>query len=883
MASERARSSSSATAVAKSNPQLTTSVISNSRSFWSTAQTKPPKISDTDFTNVDPDSLFVKYSIFEIKAIQAKLKTEADAKQEELRLMVGERYRDLLQASTSIMSMAESSRRVVDALYQMKQTTSSVQQHKPPRITQGQDDNYLKVLQSLSTHLKLLLDAPESLWRFLERKEYLNAIWLFMLSRVVYHALTSDNSAETPWNKVGINVQCDFVIDAVPTRKKTVGVDISISASNRPSSDSSACATLLSLYFLNSLPLLETLSTLLSQRGKMLDSLLEGQLRSSPTEEQPKETSNRKILVSNLQKPVLDIIDVICGTMRITRDVFQAKEGSARSMIEQYLEDLHSSNPSKTTITTSTLLSTLPSSAQLLTLPRTILTYKPYIDLTSPSTRVDPLTLDHKLLSWFEKALSAFAKRIEHWLEGLVNVNEVWSTRKKISDRLQSAHGLKESERASLQDAVDTGVRTRVVQLLNLALESLEDSLQKNLTKILQAIKDSSESDVDPSSFLFSSSELSSLTQTTANLTPAPITRFKTILRHRIEGRTPLLESALQDIQSSATQIEEDLDIIRDSNVESEKLQQQVMKLYKESLLASSSRLSEILETFVKSKLANNDIHNLDIIIGRLCHHLSLSESLRKLQYTSLSDKSLLDTLHHLQDLCIDSWHNRTISKAVIEYEDMLSISNSADQLDSLPTQPSSCLINVLMLFTSSLNDLGLPRHYIASKGISKKLLTSFESVIADKISVESVDWHRKQLQFIWDMIFLSRLQSPRGSGQETNPLKEKLATIRAKLDSLPGGTFTDAASHLDSSTLAYLLRSQTLFGLLLNDLNPHPNETKNGTVVEKGNKTSLKSKPTSLLRLGIPDAEQDYLPSINIAKPSGRFTILLISSTEDS
>ncbi|KAJ4485836.1 hypothetical protein J3R30DRAFT_3283683 [Lentinula aciculospora] len=39
--------------------------------------------------NMDPDELFVKHNISEIKIIQQRLRADADAKQEELRLMVG--------------------------------------------------------------------------------------------------------------------------------------------------------------------------------------------------------------------------------------------------------------------------------------------------------------------------------------------------------------------------------------------------------------------------------------------------------------------------------------------------------------------------------------------------------------------------------------------------------------------------------------------------------------------------------------------------------------------------------------------------------------------------------------------------------------------------
>ncbi|KAI9460535.1 hypothetical protein BJY52DRAFT_1185903 [Lactarius psammicola] len=71
----------------------------------------------------DPDEVVhkihcIRASVFTLSPMCDR--TDADAKQEELRLMVGERYRDLLQASSSIISIAQSSRDVLSALDDIK-------------------------------------------------------------------------------------------------------------------------------------------------------------------------------------------------------------------------------------------------------------------------------------------------------------------------------------------------------------------------------------------------------------------------------------------------------------------------------------------------------------------------------------------------------------------------------------------------------------------------------------------------------------------------------------------------------------------------------------------------------------------------------------------
>ena len=76
-------------------------------------------------------------------------------------------------------------------------------------------DSHLHTLQSLAAHMKLLLDAPEHLWRLLERKLYLYAAWLFLLSRVVHRSLLRDHDEDdTTWvaSSIDINV-CDIPDD----------------------------------------------------------------------------------------------------------------------------------------------------------------------------------------------------------------------------------------------------------------------------------------------------------------------------------------------------------------------------------------------------------------------------------------------------------------------------------------------------------------------------------------------------------------------------------------------------------------------------------------------------------------------------------------------
>ncbi|KIJ26911.1 hypothetical protein M422DRAFT_271943 [Sphaerobolus stellatus SS14] len=484
------------------------------------SRSKSNKTIEEDFSHVDPDDLFIRFTIPEVRTIQARLRADADAKQEELRQMVGERYRDLLQASTSIMAMAESSRHVMDAFAGIRETMLLEQREIQPRssLTRGKDDHRLKALQSLSAHVKLLLDTPEHLWRLLENKEYLPAAWLFLLSRVVHRTLVTDDPEETAsWEKEGISVLTQFPLvqrqwDSIAQLRPQI-THRATQYLRQVTTSQEACSTILTLHLLDSLPLTDIISTFLSQRSKALNVLttrnLDGLAPTVPkspgikakrksrqllaTSEPSKAVThkNRKEALRHIKDALLEVLQMIWGSIRIARDVFGPQKDGSASLVEQTLTNIHSDAPSESVLTTSSLLATLPSSTHLLTLPPSIVSYKPYIDPTSSTVHIETSILDSKLSSWFEKAIHGLDGRVQVWLSGLDSIRELWTLRRKLLDKLQNSQGLQTSEKAIVQGTLDNGVRDRVIQVVNASLAALEEHLESHLHKALLGLQSS--------------------------------------------------------------------------------------------------------------------------------------------------------------------------------------------------------------------------------------------------------------------------------------------------------------------------------------------------------------------------------------------------------
>lgn len=80
-----------------------------------------PVRSSPEATSIGVDGLFAKFGVKEVRSIAQRGRAKAENKREELRTMVGERYRDLLGAADSIVRMRRSSSVLLDRLTKARQ------------------------------------------------------------------------------------------------------------------------------------------------------------------------------------------------------------------------------------------------------------------------------------------------------------------------------------------------------------------------------------------------------------------------------------------------------------------------------------------------------------------------------------------------------------------------------------------------------------------------------------------------------------------------------------------------------------------------------------------------------------------------------------------
>ncbi|THH33419.1 hypothetical protein EUX98_g755 [Antrodiella citrinella] len=444
--------------------------------------------------NLDPDELFAKHTVAEVRAIQQRLRVDADAKQQELRLMVGERYRDLLQASTSIIEIAQSSVNVKDAFQEMRNVSASMRQaHLPKSSTvAGDEDIYLHALQSLSAHMKLLLDAPEHLWRLIEKRRYLHAAWLFLLSRVVHQALlVAEDDEDAQWSAYGILVPEQFPLvqrqwDIVSQFRTQVTHKATLFLREHTLSSSDACAALLTLHLLESRPLPETVTIFLTQRTRALTTLL-----------------NRSRSIANGAADANLFTDAgprrtsKASTLGTARTIFLGGALHPTSLMAEVLNYISTEAPPPDWVphdlrfTTQTLLASLPSSTHYGLLPSNIKGYKPYIDDNTISTSKIHVQVEEQMQDWFRDALQDLEKAVDNWLSELKTIREVWYLRSQLRTWVDKGEGLVHDEKLQFTSTVENWCQKRTRQIWRSEIDAAKLAFQERLASTLESDRDS--------------------------------------------------------------------------------------------------------------------------------------------------------------------------------------------------------------------------------------------------------------------------------------------------------------------------------------------------------------------------------------------------------
>ncbi|WWD16437.1 hypothetical protein CI109_100863 [Kwoniella shandongensis] len=878
-----------------------------------------PGGSQEDWASLEPDEVFKRLPVHEVKRVEAKMRSEALNKQSELRAMVGTRYRDLLTSATQITSLHSSSLRLSDSLREIAKsctnpTDININVDGDAGSEPSETEDVVNLLP-VAAHMKLLLDAPEALYSYLAHHAYLNAAFLWLITRVVKEGLSSmPEESSGPYLPL-LQKQWETLL---PFRGQIVLRATASLRSKEKLEPRVLSETLLAIVLLDNLPIPDALNLLLSQRTKALRDVLQhtAEASSSKTSLSPnanRKRSNSRIQAANATREAAHEREAIAGvlsdsihclleTVVAVQTVFEKRKintPTGDSLLEEMIrlvqkgegapliqnstpvkQNSHQRRASRLAsislplpklspssirppVSTPSILQGLPSSQILLRhLPTSITGFTPFI---TPSP---PPAISDKLKAWQSSSIELLKEAIPGWLTGLRNVADIWHVR-ELLNKLLSGGG--DFEKLIL-NALEGEWSTRVKQVWDERLEGLVRDAEVQIRDAGESVRnDPQESDNIPDSFLFSditfpSAPAMSFSAASHN---SAFTSFLSTLKKRTSYRTPLLDQVLSSLESAAAAIKADMEGLPSA------LHDGYVSKVKTALDDLVKALEKVLESMGSVRGDGKGGVEAEMFVGRVALYLAKSSSFL-VDLTGAEEvdsdglgKALL-AVHAKSTL---RWKERAIQEALVLLAPLFEPYRGASEIKATwqgtqPSAPSHPIMVSLQSLVSSTKQLGIPpkvdlpvieelvREYV---GEAKKL-EGWKSQTSSEASTQAAV----------DSGFLVFLE-----GKEV----EKDELVKGFLSKVPS-SIPNFEEELPKIIDQSLRRTQ----LLIYPLTTHLTPSKTTPVQTLGHGHGLDSRNAALLRFGAPVAGKggagtEFRSPVPVAKPGKRMGLLSIAA----
>ncbi|CAA0818811.1 Vps51/Vps67 family (components of vesicular transport) protein [Striga hermonthica] len=138
--------------------------------------------------NQDAESLFRSKPISEVRTVEAATRKQIQAKSEELRQMVGNRYRDLIESADSIVAMKSSCESIsanISAIHSAILHSLS----SPDAIPRSPSAPAGTHAYGMACRVKYLVDTPENIWGCLDESMFLESSARYIRAKLVHSNL----------------------------------------------------------------------------------------------------------------------------------------------------------------------------------------------------------------------------------------------------------------------------------------------------------------------------------------------------------------------------------------------------------------------------------------------------------------------------------------------------------------------------------------------------------------------------------------------------------------------------------------------------------------------------------------------------------------------
>ncbi|CAH1796613.1 unnamed protein product [Owenia fusiformis] len=454
-------------------------------------------------SEMDTSKLFEKFTIDEIREIEHKTRSDIERKKEDLRTMVGERYRDLIEAADTISEMKNTVSKVTQSVNSMQGYCQKLQHtHLIKGVSVGQQSsrdiekkNEEREFFGIATQIKLLLDMPEKIWSAMDDDQYLCATQLFLLARHINTSLQLDSQQSVRINTWFPVLSRQWA--AISQFKTTIlqGCRQLLKACDTKESTITSC--LCSIILLEDSTPRQVFTEFLLARTGAVQQLF-----------QPDEKS--------IKSQICEIVQLIITTIYQIHSIFYCHSGSHKqddklptNLLMETLNEVMDKNHSNSVIIDTS------KSVSLRLLPQSVSNFRP--SLRTPPSAISDHHLQSSCTEWLNTSVQDVHAGVTKLLVYVTNIKALAGIRDALWEFMQKTEYLQEwakiCERvvkrkvAVWEEFVQPLCLSRVQSIIDTQLDQTLNTHMQNITKVLTDLSSPNEKslmhDRDLSSYIW--------------------------------------------------------------------------------------------------------------------------------------------------------------------------------------------------------------------------------------------------------------------------------------------------------------------------------------------------------------------------------------------
>ncbi|KAL1501649.1 hypothetical protein ABEB36_006943 [Hypothenemus hampei] len=772
-----------------------------------------------DLLNLDVNKLFEDRGIDEIIEIEKHLDAELEKKRNDLRSMVGDRYKDILAASDAIKSMKTYSEEIVADIEDIMNTCEKLLDKPDPLLPAAPMDPEIlsqkNEERALLIQVRLALFLNEQIWIALDRDQNLEAAQYYLLAQHIYMGLNLnkkdylDHLVILKQAKLNLSTLKSKIINKVTEKLESVEITAEETSRN-----------LNVLILLNCQTHNQLLSVFIDHRKTALNTVINSHY-------------------SSVRMQIAAMVKCIITTLLLLHDCFIYND-SKNGLLWEELDNIISDNALPTISKVQ-----LPKTPLIAYIPDIIKEFRPKLHVTHDQNMIVD---DEVINNWLKSTQLNVHEGLENSLQHVTTVKGLYLIEEEALKIVPMESWLKLCSDLNLpenfnvwyfffQDSITASVKRLISGTVHGSLHTIEKEIKLYL-------KENSKFEVDLRRYAWKEDgqDVSKSKNDHAGLTMKSLGYSKNVVdlcdkldkefQQLLEDVSHYLYGHKYNSENSVQYLMADFKFKR-KFIDREALESHLMS----ESFKNSFRIPKFIRRQIESLPKERQVEHSIFFARFLQASLTLCKNFQKccdfkntgVEWINVSTCFNLESLNlwsNWVEDCLQTTIKQANSLSDITAENMASILTKWDEIEiqeqteekvfksqiKLPRKPSITLTELLVHLNNQLSKI-LP--YTLPKSIHVKFIErNVQAILKQYETIALSELNQIQaLQFLLDVRFLTTLSVPRDNTLLVNQAQSICDQLRGKIDPFDLDVFY---SHLQNNIRKAVSQSQVLYGCLL-------------------------------------------------------------------